>query len=84
MSQFLFVILHLHTLYKIYSLYIYLRISSFFGLVCGSAEQPPLGPSEKALNQPKPHLSDRHVRMCYEPSSGRLIRSAPRRPSTGT
>ena len=25
--------------------------------ICGSAEQPLLGPSEKALNQPKPHPS---------------------------
>ena len=29
--------------------------------ICGSAEQPLLGPSEKALNQSKPHPSNRTV-----------------------
>ena len=29
--------------------------------ICGSSEQPLLGPSEKALNQPKPHPS---IELC--------------------
>ena len=49
----------------------------------GSAEQPLLGRSEKALNQPKPHPSDRTVWGCYVISSDRLMGFALRRLPTG-
>ena len=36
------------------NMYIYIGLLSTRA-ICGSAEQPLLGPNEKALNQPKPH-----------------------------
>ena len=62
-SQFLFlsfIFLYLCTIYKVYIIYIctHLLLLEFR---CGPAEQPPLDPNGKALNQPKPHPLNRTV-----------------------
>ena len=45
---------------SIYNMYICKNIL-IAGPVSGSAEQPLLAPNERALSQPKPHLSNRTV-----------------------
>ena len=63
-------------------MYIYTNLLSIRA-TGGSTEQPLLGPSEKTLNQPKPHPSDRTVWRCYVISSDRLMGFALRRLPTG-
>ena len=81
-SQFFFFFLYTYVLYTRFIHYIqYVHISFWVG--GGSVEQPPMDPNGKALNQPKPHLSNRTVCRCYVTSSGRLTKFAPRKLPTG-
>ena len=67
MSQFFFIffffilIIYYRYIQSIYIMYILCTHLLISGLVGGSAEQPPLGPNGKALNQSKPHPSNRIV-----------------------
>ena len=49
----------------------------------GSAEKPLVGPNGKAVNQPKPHSSNRIVQRCYMTSNGKLITAVLRIPPNG-
>ena len=52
MSVFFYHYILIYYIQSIFIIYICTHLP-IFGLFCGSAEQPPLGPSEKTLNQPK-------------------------------
>ena len=59
---FLMLLKYIYTIYKNNcTLYTYVQISSNLWDVGGSVEQPPPVPDGKALNQPKPHPSDKIV-----------------------
>ena len=61
-QEFFFLLLkYMYKLSTYVQLLIYVQNLLYFGVICGSAEQPLQAPDGRALNQPKPHPPDRTV-----------------------